>query len=61
MEVRGQMHASAALFPEKKPRTHWIGGWVGHRIGLDGLEEVKTSYLLLEFEPRTVRAVAWSL
>jgi hypothetical protein len=23
---------------EKSPRTHWIGGWVGPRIGLDAVE-----------------------
>jgi hypothetical protein len=35
MEVSGQLHAPAALFPRKKvPGTHWIGGWVGPRTGL---------------------------
>jgi hypothetical protein len=22
---------------EKAPGIHWIGGWVGHRVGLDAL------------------------
>jgi hypothetical protein len=36
MEVSGQLHAPAALPPEKDPPgTHWIGGWVGPRAGLD--------------------------
>jgi hypothetical protein len=36
MGVRGQHHAPAALFPRRKdPGTHWIGGWVGPRAGLD--------------------------
>jgi len=30
--VSGQLH----LIPgERAPGTHWIGGWVGHRGGLD--------------------------
>jgi hypothetical protein len=32
----GQLHASAALPPGKRPGTHCIGGWVGPRAGLDG-------------------------
>jgi hypothetical protein len=36
MGVSGQRHAPAALYPRgKDPRTHWIGGWVGPRAGLD--------------------------
>jgi hypothetical protein len=36
MGVSGQHHALAALYPrEKTPGTHWIGGWVGPRAGLD--------------------------
>jgi hypothetical protein len=35
-KVSGQLHAPAALPPGKEPpRTHWIGGWVGPRAGLD--------------------------
>jgi hypothetical protein len=34
--VNGQCHAPAALCPrEITPVTHWIGGWVGLRAGLD--------------------------
>jgi hypothetical protein len=32
----GQRHAPAALPPGKRPVVHCIGGWVGHRAGLDG-------------------------
>jgi hypothetical protein len=39
MGVSGQHHAPAALYPRGKdpppPGTHWIGGWVGPRAGLD--------------------------
>jgi hypothetical protein len=24
---------------ERAPRTHWIGGWVDPRAGLEGMEE----------------------
>jgi hypothetical protein len=34
--VSGQRHAPAALYSrEKTPGTHWTGGWVGPRAGLD--------------------------
>ena len=32
----GQCHATAALLPEKRPGTQFIGGWLGSRAGLDG-------------------------
>jgi hypothetical protein len=34
--VGGQRHAPAALPPQKIPGTHFTGGWVGLRAGLDG-------------------------
>jgi len=33
MEVSGQLHAPA-------PGTHWIGGCVGPRAGLDGVVKI---------------------
>jgi hypothetical protein len=34
--VSGQRHAPAALYPQERTTgTHWIGGWVGLRAGLD--------------------------
>ena len=33
--VRGQHHAPAALYPQERPGTHFTGGWVGPRAGLD--------------------------
>jgi hypothetical protein len=39
MEVHGQLHATAALPPEKKPYTYSIGGWVELRAGADDLEK----------------------
>jgi hypothetical protein len=36
MEVSGQRHAPAALYPrERTPGAHLTGGWVGPRAGLD--------------------------
>jgi hypothetical protein len=36
MGVSGQRHDTAALYPRgKSPGTHWTGGWVGPRAGLD--------------------------
>jgi hypothetical protein len=36
MGVSGQHHVPAALYPgEITPGTHWIGGWVGPRAGVD--------------------------
>lgn len=38
MEVSGQLHATGALNFGKEPQvTHWIGGWVGTRTGLDAV------------------------
>jgi hypothetical protein len=40
--VTGQLHTPAALPPrEETPGTHWIGGWVGTRAGLDDEEKKK--------------------
>jgi hypothetical protein len=35
--MSGQPHAPAALTPVKNLGTHWMGGWVGPRAGLDGI------------------------
>jgi hypothetical protein len=40
--VSGQLHAPAALPPGKEPPgTHWIGGWVDLRAGLNEMEKRK--------------------
>ena len=36
MWVGGQRHAPAALPPGKRLGIHFIGGWMGTRVGLDG-------------------------
>ena len=33
--VSGQQHAPAALYPRERPGTHFTGGWVGPRAGLE--------------------------
>jgi hypothetical protein len=35
LEVSGQLHAPAALPQGEALRSHWLGGWVGPRAGLD--------------------------
>jgi hypothetical protein len=35
MGVGGQRHAPATL-PRERPGTHFIGGWVGPSVGMDG-------------------------
>jgi hypothetical protein len=37
MELSGQPHALAALSPERTPGIRRIGGWLGHRAGLDAV------------------------
>jgi hypothetical protein len=37
MEVSGQFHTLASLPPGYDLCTHWLGGWVGPRIGLDAV------------------------
>jgi hypothetical protein len=39
--VSGQLHAPAALPPGKSPGTHFMGGWVDPRAGLDDMEKWK--------------------
>jgi hypothetical protein len=52
MRVSGQRHAPAALYSgERTPYTHWIGGWVGLRAGLDTEDRGKILYLCQEPNP----------
>jgi hypothetical protein len=53
MEVSGQLHTPAALLPGKEPPgTHWIGGWVGPRAGLDAMVKRKIPRPRRESNPR---------
>jgi hypothetical protein len=46
--MSGQFHATAAL----PPGTHWIGGWVDPRAGLDEVKKRKLFTLpVLELRP----------
>ena len=42
MGMGGQRHVLATLSLEKRAGTHCTGGWVGHRAGLDVLENRKS-------------------
>jgi hypothetical protein len=54
MGVGGQRLAPPALSPGKRPGTHCIGGWVGHRAGLDGHANSRPPP---GFDPRTDQLV----
>jgi hypothetical protein len=52
MEVSGQLHSPAASpSGEKKTNTHWIGGWMGPRAGLDAVVKRKIPSLRRESNP----------
>jgi hypothetical protein len=54
MGVSGQCHAPAAIYLwGKTPGTHWTGGWVGPRAGLDTEVRGKILLPLLGIEPRS--------
>ena len=53
--VSGQQHAPATLYPRVRPGTHFIGGWVGPRAGLDQCGKPRPPQ---GFDPRTVQPVA---
>jgi len=36
--MSSHQHAPAALYPRERPGTHFTGGWVGPRAGLNGRE-----------------------
>jgi hypothetical protein len=39
--LRWSTSCPGPLYPqERAPGTHWIGGWVDLRAGLDGLEKI---------------------
>jgi hypothetical protein len=42
------------LYPREIPASHCIGGWVGHRAGLDGCGKSRTQP---GFDPRTVQSI----
>jgi hypothetical protein len=49
MKVSGQLHGLVALPPgERFPDTHWIGGWMGSKAGLDSVKYRKISFLCRE-------------
>jgi hypothetical protein len=43
------------LYPRDRPVTHFTGGWVGLRAGLDVCEKTRPSP---GFDPRTIQPVA---
>jgi hypothetical protein len=55
MGVGVQCHAPAALPPGKRPGTHFIGGWVGFRAGLEGCGKISSPS---GFDPRTIQPIS---
>ena len=55
--VSGQQHAPATLHPRERPGTHFTGGWVDPRAGLDG-RKISSSP---GFDPGPSKPVAQSL
>jgi len=54
MEVSGQLCTPAVLpSVEVTPDTHWMGGWVGHRAGLDAVAKREIPSHLPGTEPRS--------
>jgi hypothetical protein len=51
MEARGQVHAPATLLMGKKIGTHWLGDWVGTKVGLDVLEKKEIPYCWRDLNP----------
>jgi hypothetical protein len=52
--VSGQRHARPRYTPgERTPGTHWTGGWVGPRAGLDTEARGKLLSPLPGIEPRS--------
>jgi len=52
MEVSGQLHAPATSHPgERYPGTHWLGGWVGPRTGLEAVVNIRNLCPCWELKP----------
>jgi len=41
MEISGQLHPLAILFPERNPNTHSLQAWVYPAAGMDASEKRK--------------------
>jgi len=47
-EVSGQLHGGRFTAGDRTHETHWIGGWVGPRVGLDAVARRKILSLCRE-------------
>jgi hypothetical protein len=46
--ARDQLREPIALHPEKSIRSHWMGGWIDARAGLELVEKTENSGLCRE-------------
>jgi hypothetical protein len=58
MVVNGQLLAPAALHKERALSSHWIGGWVGPRAGLEAMVKRKIPIPCRELEHLTIQPLA---
>jgi hypothetical protein len=58
MQVNGQLHASAALRPGKKPDTHWRENFGGPQSRSGGFWRGENLFPLSGVEYRTIQPVA---
>jgi hypothetical protein len=58
MEVNDERHAPVALTPGMRSDSHWIGGWVGPRVGVDLFGEEENLFPLPGYEHGIVQSVA---
>jgi hypothetical protein len=63
VEVNGQRHAPSCFIPgERSTGTHWTGGWVGPRGGLDAVVKRELPSPCLESYPgRPTRSLVTAL
>jgi hypothetical protein len=59
--VSSQQQAPAALYPQERAGTHFTGGWVGPRAGIDGRKNLfPTGIRSRTVQPVVSRCTDWA-